>query len=133
MGENEKEKSLIKVSKKDNIFSKIFYFIKSFFKKQNKDTDIITRESVSESRDDTKEETFESYIKNIETKENKLLKLQKLYRNGEIKEENLTAIQIKDLCDLYDRQIESLKRSNEYRKQRLLINKQNFIQKNVTK
>lgn len=133
MVENKKEKSLIKVSKKDNIFSKIFYCIKSFFKKQNKDTDIITEKSIRESIDNTKEETFESYIKNIETKENKLLKLQKLYRNGEIKEENLTAIQIKDLCDLYDTQIERLKRSNEYRKKRLLISKQNFIQKNVTK
>ncbi len=46
--------------------------------------------------------------------------MQEQYRNGEIKEEQLTHIQIKSLCDLYDKQIEELQKSNEFRKQRIL-------------
>lgn len=49
-----------------------------------------------------------------------MLKLQKQYRKGEIKEEDLTETQYKSLCDLYDRQISNLKKSNEIRKQKLL-------------
>ncbi len=49
-----------------------------------------------------------------------LLKLQKQYRSGIIKEEDLTEEQIKSLCDLNDKQIADLKKSNEIRKQKLL-------------
>ena len=59
-------------------------------------------------------------IRNIEDEETKLLKLQKQYRSGKIKEEELTEEQVNSLCILYDRQIASLKKSNEIRKQRLL-------------
>ena len=47
------------------------------------------------------------------------VKLQKKYRSGEIKEEDMTEEQIKSLCDLYDKQIAILKKSNKLRKQRL--------------
>ena len=59
-------------------------------------------------------------IRNIEDEETKLLKLQKQYDNGEIKEEDLTQEQYSSLCDLYDKQIAELKKSNEIRKQKLL-------------
>ena len=59
-------------------------------------------------------------IKNIEDEETKLLKLQKQYRSGEIKEEELSEEQINSLCKLYDRQIANLKKSNDIRKQKLL-------------
>ena len=59
-------------------------------------------------------------IKNIEDEETKLLKLQRQYRSGEIKEEELTEEQVNSLCTLYDRQIANLKKSNNMRKQRLL-------------
>ena len=49
----------------------------------------------------------------------KLLKLQKQYRSGEIKEEELTQEQVNSLCALYDKQIANLKKSNEIRKQKL--------------
>ena len=56
----------------------------------------------------------------IENEETKLLKLQKQYRSGEIKEEELTQEQVNSLCALYDKQIANLKKSNEIRKQKLL-------------
>ena len=59
-------------------------------------------------------------IKNIEDEETKLLKLQKQYRSGEIKEEELSEEQVKSLCKLYDKQIANLKKSNDIRKQKLL-------------
>lgn len=67
-----------------------------------------------------KMKAFKEYIRTIENKETKLLKLQKAYRNGEIKESELTKVQIKALCDLYDKQIEELQKSNENRRKRIL-------------
>ena len=59
-------------------------------------------------------------IRNIEDEETKLLKLQKQYRSGEIKEEDLTEEQVNSLCLLYDNQIARLKKSNEIRKKKIL-------------
>ena len=70
-----------------------------------------------------KSKEFRQYIKNIESKEYEILKLQKKYRNGEISEKDLTKTQIKALCNLYDKQIEELKKYNELRKKRILKNK----------
>ena len=63
---------------------------------------------------------FMQYVKNIENDETRLLKLQKQYRNGEIKEEDMTKEQVQQLCDLYDKQIAELEKSNEARKRKLL-------------
>ena len=71
-------------------------------------------------REDIKKEQFIEYIKNIENEETRLIKLQQKYRNGEIKENQLNEIQIKSLCDLYDKQIEKLQKSNELKKQRIV-------------
>ena len=65
-------------------------------------------------------------IKNIEDEETNLLKLQKQYRNGEIKEEELTKEQINSLSALYDKQIANLRKSNELRKQKLLEYRKNM-------
>ena len=73
-----------------------------------------------------KRERFLSSIKKIESEEIKLLNLQKKYRNGEIREEDLTKEEIEKLCMLYDKQIAELKKSNEIRKQKLLKNKINI-------
>lgn len=70
--------------------------------------------------EEDKKKAFKEYIRTIENKETKLLKLQKAYRNGEIKESELTKVQIKALCDLYDKQIEELQKSNENRRKRIL-------------
>lgn len=63
---------------------------------------------------------FLQSLKNIENEENELLNLQKQYRNGKIKEKEMTKDQIKRLCNLYDKQILELKKSNDTRKQKLL-------------
>lgn len=63
---------------------------------------------------------FESYVKKVEDEETKLLKLQAEYRSGKIKEEDLTEAQVEQLCALYDRQIEALRKSNRMRMQKLL-------------
>lgn len=112
---NKNEKSLIKVNE-NNIFVKI----RNFFRKNKKN------ETVTESVDKTsttaeiQREHFKEFIKNIEDERTKLLKLQKQHRNGEIKEKDLTQVQIKSLCNLYDEQIETIQRSIQYRKQRIL-------------
>lgn len=49
-----------------------------------------------------------------------MLKLQRQYRAGELKEEELTKEQVNSLCALYDKQIADLRKSNEIRKQKLL-------------
>ena len=64
--------------------------------------------------------SFIESIKSVENEETKLLKLQKQYRNGEIKEEELTEKQINSLVVLYDKQIANLRKSNQIRKQKLL-------------
>ena len=62
-------------------------------------------------------------LKNIEDEEIKLLKLQKQYRNGEIKEEELTEEQVNSLCALYDKQISQLRKSNAILKNNLIKRK----------
>lgn len=63
---------------------------------------------------------FFDKIKAIETDETRLLKLQKSYESGEIKEEDLTDEQVDKLLELYQDQIDGLRISNERRKQKLL-------------
>lgn len=120
MKENTGEKSLMKINE-----NSIFYKIKQFFRKlfhKNEITDAsVTTEvySIIES-DEDKRNLFMEDIKKIENEETILLKLQKKYRNGEIREEDMTEEQVNSLCALYDKQIANLKKSNDLRKQRLL-------------
>lgn len=121
MKENTQEKSLIQVNE-NSIFYKIKSFFKNLFKKNN---NTIDNYSVIEEKDrsekiSNKKDSFLENIKNIENEETKLLKIQKQYRSGEIKEEELTEEQVKSLCELYDKQIANLRKSNEIRKQKLL-------------
>ena len=121
MKENTQEKSLVQVNKNG-----ILYKIKKFFKNLfNKNTNItnnydIIKENESLVASENKKKFFMESIKNIEDEETLLLKLQKKYRSGEIKEEELTEEQVKSLCELYDKQIANLRKSNEIRKQKLL-------------
>ena len=117
MNNNKQKKSLIKVNE-NSIFYKIKKFFRNVFKKQEiKNT---TSETFNKTENDTQRQKFLENIRNIENEEIKLLKLQRQYRNGEIKESDLTEVQYKSLCDLYDKQILNLRKSNEFRKQRIL-------------
>lgn len=122
MKENTQEKSLVQVNE-----NSIFYKIKSFFRnlfhkdkeiENNVPIDTISNDNIV--KNDNKKSAFVENLRNIENEDTLLLKLQKQYRSGEIKEEDLTEEQKKSLYDLYDKQIAKLKKSNELRKQKLL-------------
>lgn len=121
MKENTQEKSLVQVNE-----NSIFYKIKKFFRNLfHKDTEIkssvIVEENISSNvESENKKSAFVEEIRNIENEETRLLKLQKQYRSREIKEEELTQEQVNSLCDLYDKQIAKLKKSNAIRKQKIL-------------
>lgn len=117
MKKDTQEKLLVQVNEKS-----ILYKIKRFFKNlfnRNINRDVTIKEVERKRENEKQKESFMESVKNIENEETKLLKLQKQYRNGEIKEE-LTEEQINSLCTLYDKQIADLKKSNEMRKQKLL-------------
>lgn len=117
--QNKQDKSLVLINQ-NSIFYKIRKFLYNCFKKEKQDKQKIEEKNNSELKNNNEKERFEKYIKNIEDEETKLLKLQKMYRAGKIKEEELTQIQIQKLCDLYDKQIKTLRKTNEYRKQQIL-------------
>ena len=121
MKENTQEKSLVQVNE-NGIFYKIKKFFKNFFNRNANTTNnyAIVKETESLVASENKKNSFMESIKNIEDEETKLLKLQKQYRSGEIKEEELSEEQVNSLCKLYDKQIANLRKSNEIRKQKLL-------------
>ena len=119
MSEKTREKSLIKVN--DN---SLFYKIKNFFRKLFCKNNTIENANVIKNNEEiekqTRKDSFMEQIKTIENDETRLLKLQKQYRSGEIREEDLTEEQVNCLCELYDKQIANLRKSNKIRKERLL-------------
>ena len=121
---NSEEKHLIDVSK-ESIFHRVKTFFINLFNKQEKDRFVENRIRNVVSNDRQKD-NFMNSVKKVEDEETKLLKLQKQYRNGEIKEEDMTNKQIKALCDLYDKQIAELEKSNAMRKQKLLEYRKNM-------
>ena len=120
MKENTQEKALVQVNK-NSIFYKIKKFFRSLFSRTNSNVESInvTETTIIKNQESNKSSFIEE-IRNIENEETKLLKLQKQYRNGEIKEEELTEEQVNSLCALYDKQIANLRKSNQIRKQKLL-------------
>lgn len=121
MKENTQEKSLVQVNK-----NSIFYKIKNFFRnlfhrKQVVDEVNIIENNIEEPTEKEKaKNSFMEEIRKIENEETKLLKLQKKYRSGEIKGEELSEKQILALGKLYDKQIAELRKYNEREKQKLL-------------
>ena len=119
MKENTDDKSLVKINE-NSIFYKIKQFFKKLFYKKETINNITVETNKVILQNDNKKNKFMEEIKNIEDEETLLLKLQKKFRSGEIKEEELTEEQVKSLCELYDKQIANLRKSNEIRKQKLL-------------
>ena len=120
---NNEEKEIVKVNE-NSIFYKIKMFFKNIFKKKEENSAVkeeakTIKPNASEESNNQQSE-FMISVKTIEDDETRLLKLQKQYRNGEIKEEDMTEEQVQKLCDLYDRQISELEKSNEARKKKLL-------------
>ena len=121
MKENTQEKSLVRV-KENSFFLKIKNFFRNLFSKKENivQSNIIEEYNETQIEKESSRNSFMESIRNIEDDETRLLKLQKQYRSGEIKEEDLTKEQVNALCSLYDKQIIDLKKSNQMRKQRLL-------------
>lgn len=121
MKENTQEKSLVQVNE-----NSIFYKIKSFFRNLFHRKQIVNEVNLIENNIQElteKEKTKNSFmeeIRKIEDEETKLLKLQKKYRSGEIKGEELSEKQILALGKLYDKQIAELRKYNAIEKQKLL-------------
>lgn len=116
---NTDEKSLVKVNE-GSLLSRIKGFIKRLFRQNKIAENIEEINSVNNAEKDRKE-AFMNYIKNIEDDETKLNNLQKQYRGGQIKEADLSVEQVNELCALYDRQINNLKKANEMKMQKLLV------------
>lgn len=100
---------------KDNVFIKIFNFFRRLFSRK----ELSIRESaIEKSSIDSKNKI--DFLKNIQIKENeeeiKLKKLQLLYDNGEIDEDDLSEEEIEKLVVLYDRETEELNADTERRK-----------------
>lgn len=122
MKENTREKSLIKVNE-NSIFHKIKSFIRKLFHKdKEKENDISIEATSNDSilKNENIKSTFTESMKVVKDDNSILLELQKKYRSGEIKEEDLTKEEKNSLCALYDKQIANLKKSNEIRKTRIL-------------
>lgn len=118
------DKSLVPINQKS-----IFYKIKMFFSKLLKRKENIEIESQIkniETNDNNKsKDVFMNNIKNIENDETRLLNLQKKFDNYEIDKNQLSEEQISKLIVLYKKQIDDLKKSNEKRKEKLLLYRKN--------
>lgn len=128
MGENTQEKNLIE-KKENSFFGKIKTFFRNLFGKNNNENTV----AETENNNAKENNDFKEYIKMTEDEETKLLELQRKYRNGEIKEDDLTDEQIDDLCDLYDKQIAELKKAIEIKEQKITnhkLKKQHRIENN---
>lgn len=119
MKEENKQDALLKTT---SIFYKIKKFFRNLFSKKDEVPyqQIDTKNTEIKQNIDTQRNSFLESIKTVEDDETRLLKLQKQYRSGEIKEEDLKKETIDELCNLYDKQIANLRKSNEIRKQKIL-------------
>ena len=118
MRKHKEEKSLVAINE-----GSIFYKIKRFFRSLFKGKDEIIQPQVfniNNDAQDNKKGAFVESLRNIEDEETSLLKLQRQYDSGNIKVDDLSDSQMKDLIKLYKKQISELSKSNEVRKQKLL-------------
>lgn len=121
MKENTQEKSLVQVNE-NSIFYKIKRFFRNLFHRKQvvNEANIIENNIEEPTEKEKAKNSFMEEIRKIEDEETKLLKLQKKYRSGEIKGEELSEKQILSLGKLYDKQIAELRKYNEIEKQKLL-------------
>ena len=96
---------------KKSIFRKISDFFKKIFSKK----EVLQNENII-----VNNEKNDSFIKNIQIKENKeelrLLQLKQQYENGEIYEEDMLDEDIDKLCKLYEKETDELNADTERRK-----------------
>jgi len=115
------KKDLIEIKRK-NIFDKVKVFFYKIFSKNKKEQINDTRllkEDASENAInlDIKEEKTIDFCQGIDRD---MLNLQNKFHSGEIKSEDLSPEQIRELINLYNKQNKQLEISNELKKQKLL-------------
>ena len=91
------------------------------YKKQINDLEESNEKRINKIRQHKDGESFLKSIKNIEDEETKLLKLQQEYDNRLIEFKDIPKEKINALISLYKKQISELSKSNEKRKEKLLI------------
>lgn len=106
MKENTQEKKLMKRNE-----NSIFYKIKKFFMKLFNKKDVVAKD-IEEQQESTRKNNsaFKDNMKVEKLNDEKVLELQQKYRNGIVSVKELTNEEIDKLCDLYDEQIEELKK-----------------------
>lgn len=118
---NGEEKTSLIPAEKQSILEKVKRFFEKLFSTEKTLDYNVNTQPENKTVSYNKTQTFLETIRTIEDEETKLLKLQKQYRSGKIRESDMTKEQINKLCDLYDRQIETLQKSNAVRKEKLLL------------
>lgn len=130
-GKHSAEKSLIKF-RENSLFFKIINFIKSLFIKEkieekevtNVEENVVT-EDPSMLKGKTLEEKLDAYAKEDEKNrqakldENTILDIQKQYEMGTLDETSLSTNQINALYSLYVKQINELRQSNDFKKEKI--------------
>ena len=130
-GKHSAEKSLIKF-RENSLFFKIINFIKSLFIKEkieekevtNVEENVVT-EDPSMLKGKTLEEKLDAYAiedeKNRQAKldESTILNIQKQYEMGTLDETSLSTNQINALYSLYVKQINELRQSNDFKKEKI--------------
>ena len=91
------------------------------YKKQINDLEESNEKRMNKIRQHKDGESFLKSIRNIEDEETKLLKLQQEYDNRLIEIKDIPKEKINALISLYKKQISELSKSNERRKEKLLI------------
>ena len=99
---------------KENLFTRIFNFFKKLFSRKN----VSDNRSIKEANINIKNKN--NFFEDIRFKENKeeieLKRLQLLYDNGEIDEDDLSEEEIEKLVSLYEKETEKLNADTERRK-----------------
>ncbi len=102
------------VKYKDNVFIRIFNFFRKLFSRRKVSINNTIEKPITENNNKS------NFIENIRFRENeekiRLKKLQLLYDNGEIDEEDLSETDIEKLVDLYEKETESIKQDTLRRK-----------------
>lgn len=107
------------ITYKENIFTKISNFFKKLFFRKNE----VPTESIDEAPIYNNNQYKESFIENIQIKENeeakrlKILQLQ--YDNGEIDEEEISEEDMDKLIEMYEKETEELNADTERRKKHI--------------
>lgn len=122
MKENTQEKNLIEKQEK-SLFGKIKNFFAKIFGKKVENSEVSEEELTNNpeiiNEEDNKEFKESIKVEEVEDEEAKILDLQRRYRRGEIADNDLTDEQIDALSNLYDKQIEALKKAIAEKEQKI--------------